>query len=499
MKPERGLPRTALTRARGARVTMRVARAAAWAAVLLLGPLAAADVAVTLYNTGDLHEHAADLPRIAAFVAARRREDPRVLFVDCGDVLNRGDPEYVVTRGEAMFETLSACGLDAAILGNHDLSFGAARTVELLNRFRYPLLDANTVWPEGLRPRDAPPYRVFRLPGVTVAVVGTASEHINHRNEPPLARRTVPDALRGVLERADAESDIVVLLTHVGTERDLALAEELCREYAGRARVDLILGAHDHQAYPRILVHPPGGIAIQHSGDNGRWLGETILIWDGTRVTGRRSRLIPITADMPEDPAVAAVRDRYRAALPPDRALITLDQAAEPAAVLPWLGALAAAQAGADVALLPPRAVRTGWPAVVVLPAALVQAVARLEPLCFTLPDAADLAARLEAIPDPAARPLPCPARPGLPARGPLRVAWFCVAADEPTPADPGPLLAGLPPPERRIGLDLWEVVLRAAADARAQGRPCLSLLPFPAGPSPAADVRGGVPTGGRP
>lgn len=457
--------------------------------------LGAADVTVTIYNTGDLHESAGNLARIAALVAARRARDPNVLYVDCGDTLNRGDADFTTTRGEAMFATLAACRLDAAIMGNHELSFGTARTVELMDRFSHPLLDANTLWPEGLRPQRTAPYRVFRLQGVSVALVGTASEHINHACDTQVTRRPVPDVLQELLPTVRAAADIVVLLTHVGTARDEAIAAALARAFPGpRPAVDLIIGAHDHQAYPTLRIHAPSGIAIQHSGDCGKCLGETVLTWDGTQVTDRRSRLIPLTPDLPAEPTVAQVRQSYRRRLPPEHALLWLDAPLDAAAFGRWLGSLAAAATGADVALIPPDALRAGLPAGPIGPAALLGGLKRLEPLCFVVPSSADLDTRVNALPDPAKRPLLCPARP-LSADTPLRVAWFCVYADALAPAvtELGPLVAGVSNLQRRAGTSLWEVVLDAVAAAHDAGEPC-PLLGSPAPPLAAALARPGDP-----
>lgn len=468
----------------------RVLRCLLPAVLVLWLRLGAADVTVTVYNTGDLHESAGHLARIAAVVAARRARDPNVLFVDCGDTLNRGDPEYTVTRGEAMFATLALCGFDAAIMGNHELSFGTARTVELFDRFDRGLLDANTVWPEGLRPTQAPPYRVFRLQGVRVAIVGTASEHINHASDARVRRRPVPDVLRELLPKVRAEADIVVLLTHVGSERDEAIAAALAQALPGpRPAVDLILGAHDHLAYPELRLHAASGIAIQHSGDCGRFVGETVLTWDGTHVSARRSRLIPITPDLPEEPAVAAMRQRYRERLPPDRPLLRLAAAADAAVLARWLGPLAAVAVAADVALLPADAMPARLPAGDLGPAALLGGLRRLEAVCFTVPSLDDLHARVQALPDPAKRPLVSAPAP-LPVGRPLRVAWFCVYVDALTPAaaELGTLVAGVGELERRAGTSLWEVVLAAVANAHARGDVCPAIAPVspPGVPTPA-------------
>ena len=112
-------------------------------------------VSVTFYHTSDIHEHSAPLPRIAGFVEARRKEDPNVLLVDTGDWFDKGDLTELKTRGEAIVAMLNACKYDALIFGNHDYSFGTPRLAELIDRFSLPIVAANCIWPEDIKPKYA--------------------------------------------------------------------------------------------------------------------------------------------------------------------------------------------------------------------------------------------------------------------------------------------------------------------------------------------------------
>jgi len=72
-------------------------------------------VAITIYNTGDLHDHSGTLARIAGFIKAKKQKQPNTLFVDAGDIMNRGEPQMEATRGEGMIHLVSKCGYDRRV------------------------------------------------------------------------------------------------------------------------------------------------------------------------------------------------------------------------------------------------------------------------------------------------------------------------------------------------------------------------------------------------
>jgi 2',3'-cyclic-nucleotide 2'-phosphodiesterase (5'-nucleotidase family) len=356
---------------------------------LLLSAGWAAETTVTIYNTGDLHAQTANLPRIAAFVKARRIEDPNVLLVDAGDLFNRGDLAIRVTEGAAMFDLLVACGYDACILGNHGLSHGAARTAELIDRFRFPLTEANAIWPVDLQPKCAQPYRLFELQGVKVAVIGTSSEHMNHRQGDLVQRQRIPKALKSLLPEVRKRADIIVLLTHVGTKRDRQVATELAR--IAPDGVDLIIGGHDHSKYKQLVYDEASKTVIMHAGDHGRWLGEVVLTWDGERITKRASRLIPITPDMPLEPAVQARRQTYLDALAEDKPVARVEKAMSREEATAWLAGVIRRQTGAHAVLVPAQLARKGFAPGPLSTKALLEAVPCLDVLEFTVPHATAL------------------------------------------------------------------------------------------------------------
>ena len=276
-------------------------------AVSLLGVSAAEGqkrVSVIFYHTTDIHDHSAPLPRIAGFVEARRKEDPNVLLVDTGDWFDGGDLTELKTRGEAVAAMLSACKYDAMIFGNADYIFGAPRLAELIDRFSLPIVAANCVWSADIKPKHAVLYRIFKLEGVTVAIIGTATPFSTQPVDSLLTILPLDESLRDVVAEVKQRADIIVLLTHTGPQTDEKLAREL-------PDVDIIFGGHAHLMYGKLFIAPGTDTVIQHSGCDGLGLGELTITWDGEKIVDRKLRLVWVTDELPESAAVAEIRMEY--------------------------------------------------------------------------------------------------------------------------------------------------------------------------------------------
>ena len=50
-----------------------------------------------------------------------------------------------LTKGEQMPPVLNACGIRAAVVGNHDLDFGRPRLAELISKCNFPWLMSNVL------------------------------------------------------------------------------------------------------------------------------------------------------------------------------------------------------------------------------------------------------------------------------------------------------------------------------------------------------------------
>jgi 5'-nucleotidase / UDP-sugar diphosphatase len=266
--------------------------------------------------------------------AAAEREGTSVLWLDSGDALEGADVFHRF-GGQVELALLSALGLGAMALGNHELSLGAPELAELFGgQAAFPLLSAN------VRPRPGSPLERVLAPsallsvgGVQVGVVGVA----NATSPPNLGSADNPwqlgvaaaqaSAVQGAVDALAGRAALIVLLSHQGLEQDHALL--------GRTTgVDLVLGGHQHV----LTAEPewqddcaatelqdergcsPRRVPIVHSGAYLRWLSrlQLELVPDpavpGTlEVADLVLTHLPLASAVPEDPEVAAFLDARRA------------------------------------------------------------------------------------------------------------------------------------------------------------------------------------------
>ena len=277
---------------------------------------AADTVTVTFYHTSDLHENSANLPQIARLVRDKKEKDSNVLFLDCGDRFNKGDLTPLKTRGGAMSAMIQGMSYDAVIPGNHDLTFGSKRFLELVDKYSLPLLCANCVWVGNMKPQNVPPYKIYQLDGVTVAIIGTAGS-LTHFGPAGYKRddadgllevrwetSEIVESIKSMVIDLQEKADIIVLMTHLGQKEDRKLGRAL-------PRIDLIAGGHMHDTFDTLVFDEQTQTVIQHSGSHGIAVGEIILKWDGEKIVDRKARLIRITPDMPKSAELEAMRKSY--------------------------------------------------------------------------------------------------------------------------------------------------------------------------------------------
>jgi 5'-nucleotidase / UDP-sugar diphosphatase len=294
-------------------------RLATWlllAATLLAAPLslaAAEALPLTILHFNDFHgqlepvrdpatgQMRGGIARLAGAIAAVRAEEPHrpVLVLFAGDLL-QGTVTSTVFLGVPDLEMLGAIGVDAMVMGNHELDFGQDHFRRLLAQARFPVLGANVH--AAPAPFALQPSIVLQPPGgPRVAVLGLVTDELKTTTHPRNAVGvTVDDPIATatrLVPALKAQADLVVVLSHLGVAEDRRVA----REVPG---VDLVVGGHNHNVYEKPVVE--NGVPILQAGDRGLYLGRLDLAVTDGHAEVVDYRLIPIDATVPEDPAVAA-------------------------------------------------------------------------------------------------------------------------------------------------------------------------------------------------
>lgn len=327
----------------------------------------AADVAITILHTNDLHQHLEPLPRIAGYVAAYRREHPNTVFVDAGDFFDRGSSLVPMTLGEAMYAAMARMGYDMWILGNHDWVYGGPRVLELMRQYPVPVLGTNLATTRPPLPASFRRILVKELGGIRVGFLGITLDTYgkNPKSRPHLyvldCREQTASA---VAELKQAKVDLIVAVTHLGFAKmkhetrsthpsDVELAK-------ANPDIDVVVGGHSHTLLPekktRVAYEETGAIIVQ-AGASGRWVGRLTMHVDQAERRIKRFEIehVRVDAKLPEHPAVASLLEQqYQQYMPNAKEVAgEFRETMEFHNLAYWYADFIRQQAEADLALLP--------------------------------------------------------------------------------------------------------------------------------------------------
>ncbi|KAA6187704.1 bifunctional metallophosphatase/5'-nucleotidase [Thiohalocapsa marina] len=241
------------------------------------------------------------IARLASAVQAVRSQEATapVLLLFAGDLL-QGTPTSTAFLGRPDLDLFADIGVDAAVMGNHELDFGQDNFRALLAAARFPLLAANVrASPE---PFATQPWVLLQpAPGLRVALLGLVTQELTSTTHPRHTRGIQAldpiHTARHWVSRLRPEADLLVVLSHLGVDGDRALA----RAVPG---IDVIIGGHDHLRLTEPLVE--AGVPILQAGARGADLGWLSLALTPHGMEILDYRLMPIDQHLPEQPVVAA-------------------------------------------------------------------------------------------------------------------------------------------------------------------------------------------------
>ena len=283
------------------------------------------------------------LAKAATLIAKARAEQPTgTILLDCGDTIQGSALETVyqsyIRTGhlpagvqkkddigeDPMMLAMNYLRYDAMAVGNHEYNYGLKNLNRARNAAKFPWISANTELASGSHERSFPPYVVKTVNGVKVGIVGITTPGVPAWEEEKHYRGYRFVAGKEAAEKAVAElkakhaPDVIVIAAHAGLEdngdmRGENMVRQIAKEVGG---IDVIVFGHTHSTMAGhwigdVLVMQPRNwgisigvldIALARQ-ENGKW-----------KVTGKKSKLIPVTRDVEPDPEVLRIAAPYHQA-----------------------------------------------------------------------------------------------------------------------------------------------------------------------------------------
>jgi 5'-nucleotidase/UDP-sugar diphosphatase len=241
------------------------------------------------------------LALLSGYINKVRKEEENVLYVISGDMVQGSliDSEY---KGISTIELMNYLAPDVVALGNHEFDYGLPHLLFLEKMANFPIVNAN-LYINKYNKRLMQPYIILNKAGFDILFTGVITEKVMDsikQDELISSFVTLEEASREVGRIANAykndDIDLTILLTHIGFESDVKLANLLKPEWG----VDIIIGGHSHT----IMEQPTetNNILIAQAGVGSDQIGRfDIVVDDATNsIIEYKWQLIPIDENLAE-------------------------------------------------------------------------------------------------------------------------------------------------------------------------------------------------------
>jgi len=230
-----------------------------------------------IYCTGDLHSDFTYWPQTITYInkekQKREREGASYWLIDIGDHIDRVNPVSEAFMGKGNVSLLNKANYDIVTIGNNEgITFSHEDLVNLYEKATFDVVCSNlkskmNETPDWLKPS----IQVKSESGVKIGYIGLTApfkpfyERLHWEVASPF------QALEKYMPRLKDEVDIIVVLSHLGYDDDVILAESF-------PDVDVIIGGHTHHLlrYGETINHT----VLTATGKGGSHVGEVILTWD---------------------------------------------------------------------------------------------------------------------------------------------------------------------------------------------------------------------------
>lgn len=229
---------------------------------------------IYIYHTNDLHSDFEYWPRIQNELLKRQATHEAngdlVLTFDIGDAADRVHPLIEATNGQVITRLFNETNYDAVTIGNNEgITYSKEVLNELYEEANFSVLLFNLKDKETKKePEWAEPYKIIETGfGGKIGVFGMTSPFYESYEQLGWTVYDPITATEKFMREHQDKADFWILLSHLGIETDIELAQDF--------PIPLIIGAHTHHVLKNGKEVANSWLAA--AGKSGRYLGEIQL------------------------------------------------------------------------------------------------------------------------------------------------------------------------------------------------------------------------------
>jgi len=299
---------------------------------------------ITIVTTADLQSHVlpfsvsrtvngkrtrgsiGGMARIATLIDQVRTACPGTLVVSSGDALM--GTFFFMFKGIPELESMTLAGYNVGVPGNHEFDQGVSVYEKALEHAGFDIVCANLTSRNQALNDLIKPCIIRNVAGVNVGIFGLIVPTLDRISNVDDKVTVAQDVLRVAAFQArqlrSMGAQMVMALTHIGTELDMQLAETV-------EGIDLVVGGHTHDYLFKKVVGPMGRERIVvHAGAGGTKVGILRFDFNG-QIRNPHWELVTVDASLEPDPKVEAFLAPYakeynqRLSVPIGKTLTPLD------------------------------------------------------------------------------------------------------------------------------------------------------------------------------
>lgn len=247
---------------------------------------------LTILHTNDTHSqiepksnNTGGYARRMGLIAQERKADPNLLLLDAGDYC-QGTPYFNFFHGRVEVDAMNRMGYDAATLGNHEFDNGLDTLAAVLKTANFPIVCANYDFTGTALEGIVKPYTIIRRAGLKIGIFGLGCDPkglISDKNfQPAIYLHPYAVAQQMADELRAKGCDVVICLSHLGTEAKAGDAVGDTEMVAQTRGIDVVIGGHTHKLYDNLRVANLDGdsIPLCQMAKSGVYLGKVVLNLD---------------------------------------------------------------------------------------------------------------------------------------------------------------------------------------------------------------------------
>ncbi len=180
------------------------------------------------------------------FEEERKANPGRTIIVDGGDLI-QGSGYAAASKGRIFSYIVKKMNYDLLLPGNWEVVYGKDIMMEVMNDYNTQVIAQNMRHEES-GDQLFPPYWIKEIDGIRIGFVGINDPDIPYRQAPSYSKgilfNDIDNSVEEVINKVkfDEEADFIILLTHIGLAKQVALANNPISRHA-----DYIFGNDTHE------------------------------------------------------------------------------------------------------------------------------------------------------------------------------------------------------------------------------------------------------------